>query len=596
MFGGMLPTLDLQIWVRPDNKVLFKYFEKTMTPITVLHARSAIPESTRRATLNQELIRRLTNTSELVEEEERVEIVDAYARKLINSEYSLKMTREFLVGGLKGYERLLSLSRDKSNPRWKPLHMSASWNGKNRRIAKQLAKTNWYKGKTLVDPPASNHQAENKNNNKTTNNSDNITTNQEEDSQNPSTPMQGACRKGKGDLTRTGKAKKRRGIKRENITLGGLKRIEKATKRKEKQKVNKKMGSLGLPTSKKSRRKPPVTIGVCFLDNTAGGILVKRMQEGESTIGDKTDVRVRMTEAAGTPLGVLLTSNNPWGTKDCERDDCVTCAQGDENLIDCKKRNILYESACTVCNPVDEKKGKKNEISFLKAGKAIYVGESSRSLYERTKEHMSDRNGWKEESHQVKHWITDHPELQEPPRFRFKLVRSFKDPMSRQLSEAVRIELRGSNILNSKSEFTRCRVPRLRVDLEGWKKENMKPFIQNEDIRIYEDEISLQESESKKRKFAAEEGKPLRKKQKRIRLEKLEGWGEQNDNYEEEPLPEGWRVSLNQKDISIEETGFIVNPEKEKKQANIPEGWMKDKTIKIIMTLPTKQTQIFQNL
>ena len=106
----------------------------------------------------------------------------------------------------------------------------------------------------------------------------------------------------------------------------------------------------------------------------------------------------------------------------------------------------------------------------------------------------------------------------------------------------------------------------------------------------------MQESESKKRKFAAEEGKQMKKKQKRIRLEKLEGWGEQNDNYEEEPLPEGWRVSLNHKDISIEETGFIVIPDKEKKQANIPEGWMKDKTIKIIMALPTKQTQIFPNL
>ena len=36
-------------------------------------------------------------------------------------------------------------------------------------------------------------------------------------------------------------------------------------------------------------------------------------------------------------------------------------------------------------------------------------------------------------------------------------------------------------------------------------------------------------------------------------------------------------MSLNHKDISSEETGFIVNSEKEKKQANIPEGWMKDK-------------------
>ena len=122
-----------------------------------------------------------------------------------------------------------------------------------------------------------------------------------------------------------------------------------------------------------------------------------------------------------------------------------------------------------------------NEIAFLKAGQGIYVGESSRSLYGRAKEHLSDREGWKEESHQVKHWITEHPELQEPPRFRFRLVRGFKDPMSRQLSEAVRIELRGGSILNSKSEYNRCRVPRLRIDLEGWKLEQKKPSIQKED-------------------------------------------------------------------------------------------------------------------
>ena len=46
--------------------------------------------------------------------------------------------------------------------------------------------------------------------------------------------------------------------------------------------------------------------------------------------------------------------------------------------------------------------------------------------------------------------------------------------MSKQLSEAVRIELRGGNILNSKSEYTRCRVPRVRVDLEGWKEEKTR--------------------------------------------------------------------------------------------------------------------------
>ena len=82
----------------------------------------------------------MVNTSELGKESMRLEIVDRYAQKLINSEYTLKHTQGFIIGGLKGYERLLSLSRDLSNPRWKPLHMTAGWNAKNRRVAKQLAK------------------------------------------------------------------------------------------------------------------------------------------------------------------------------------------------------------------------------------------------------------------------------------------------------------------------------------------------------------------------------------------------------------------------------------------------------------------------
>ena len=52
---------------------------------------------------------------------------------------------------MKGYERLLSLSKDIGNPRWKPLHLAASWNAKNRRNFKKLAKTNWYKGKSEIE-------------------------------------------------------------------------------------------------------------------------------------------------------------------------------------------------------------------------------------------------------------------------------------------------------------------------------------------------------------------------------------------------------------------------------------------------------------
>ena len=69
----------------------------------------------------------------------------------------------------------------------------------------------------------------------------------------------------------------------------------------------------------------------------------------------------------------------------------------------------------------------------------------------------------------MKHWVLDHPELDAPPRFKFKIISSFSDPLTRQILEAVRIEQSGDLLLNSKSEFNRCRVPRLKIDMEGWK-------------------------------------------------------------------------------------------------------------------------------
>ena len=105
------------------------------------------------------------------------------------------------------------------------------------------------------------------------------------------------------------------------------------------------------------------------------------------------------------------------------------------------------------------------------SGKGLYIGESSRSLYERTKEHHRDKEGREEDSHQVKHWVLDHPDLPSPPKFKYKVLGSYQDPLTRQLSESVKIENSGPEILNSKSEYSRCRVPRLRIDMEGWRRE-----------------------------------------------------------------------------------------------------------------------------
>ena len=50
-----------------------------------------------------------------------------------------------------------------------------------------------------------------------------------------------------------------------------------------------------------------------------------------------------------------------------------------------------------------------------------------------------------------------------------KVVRSFKTALSRQVGEAVRIRRRGGegNILNSKAEYSRSRIPRLVIDRQA---------------------------------------------------------------------------------------------------------------------------------
>ena len=74
-----------------------------------------------------------------------MEVIDEYAQKLINSGYGLEQTRNIIVAGLKGYEKKLKLSRDLANPRWKPLHVPASFYATARRHQKLLAKGNWFK-------------------------------------------------------------------------------------------------------------------------------------------------------------------------------------------------------------------------------------------------------------------------------------------------------------------------------------------------------------------------------------------------------------------------------------------------------------------
>jgi hypothetical protein len=180
----------------------------------------------------------------------------------------------------------------------------------------------------------------------------------------------------------------------------------------------------------------------------------------------KKNHEVKIVEKAGDKLQHLLSNTNPWSGSACSRGDCVTCGQGGDRLPNCTQRNILYESSCLVCNPegswADKNKEGTDSLADSREQPSIYVGESSRSIYERSKEHWRDTTGRLEESHMHKHWISSH-QAEGEPTFAFKLVRKYRDSLSRQVGEAVRIQLRG-NTLNSKAVFNRSRLTRLVID------------------------------------------------------------------------------------------------------------------------------------
>ena len=96
----------------------------------------------------------------------------------------------------------------------------------------------------------------------------------------------------------------------------------------------------------------------------------------------------------------------------------------------------------------------------------------------------------------MKHWVLDHPNLPDPPKFKMKIISSYREPLTCQVGEAVRIEMSGGNTLNSKTEYNRCRIPRLIIDQEVWQvmKKKEKEILDEENRKLEEE---LQPSEMK---------------------------------------------------------------------------------------------------
>ena len=229
-----------------------------------------------------------------------------------------------------------------------------------------------------------------------------------------------------------------------------------------------------------------VVKAVMFVPYTHGSRLAKKLREAEVTLEDQTGYRLKIVERAGRRLEDMLHKSDPWEGTLCGRPKCLPCKTkketGKYQTQSCVKRNAVYETWCVTCagkemTGMDEDEdddGSMSEgVSDVEGergkGSAVakYIGETARSTFERGFEHLSDLLNLSHKSHMLRDYVEAHMgEDFSSMKFHMRTLRFTRTAFERQILESVLIqENRGQTLLNSKSEFNRCSIPRITLKM-----------------------------------------------------------------------------------------------------------------------------------
>ena len=211
---------------------------------------------------------------------------------------------------------------------------------------------------------------------------------------------------------------------------------------------------------------------VLYVPYTPNSELAKELRKVEDMMELMSGMRIKIVEKSGVQLKNILVKTNPWAGADCGREDCLPCqtkketGQGADKP--CHRRSCIYETWCETCLERDQKTAEDDGEDPEKVPKYKYIGETSRSSHLRGKNHQDDARLFDSGSHILKHFLDKH--LEDRPEdmvFRMKVLHFKKSAYERQVHESVLIQQnRGHHhLLNSRSEFNRCSLPRLTIKL-----------------------------------------------------------------------------------------------------------------------------------
>ena len=188
----------------------------------------------------------------------------------------------------------------------------------------------------------------------------------------------------------------------------------------------------------------------------------------------------------------------------------------------------MYHTWCITCQEDDIKEMEKETDDKDELAKKVremrlhkYLGESSRSGFDRGFEHLDALARLEEDSHLLRHLVNNHEgEDFSDVKFGMSVVKYMTTSFMRQIQEGVmRSQERVKHdILNSRTEYNRCALPRLTTrlgekEMERWE-EDMQEEKRKEDIM----EMKIRMIRKKRNKArlapARMRGEPAEKKQR----------------------------------------------------------------------------------
>ena len=147
--SGQMPLLNLQVWVERVNKggggaeweVMWEYYRKPCSTRTLMLARSAMSDRTKRSALTQEAIQILRNCSRSLPWTRRAAHLSDFSLRMKISGYSEKYRATVISSAIAAWEKQLEMDRTGEQPLYRP----REWRKEQRSKKKEYKRAGWFR-------------------------------------------------------------------------------------------------------------------------------------------------------------------------------------------------------------------------------------------------------------------------------------------------------------------------------------------------------------------------------------------------------------------------------------------------------------------